>query len=145
MNRDQFDPSHVTEPARFIGAVFGLIFLGIGLTVIGFLWGAPFGAFGSPPLFFRIVGSLIALAFVTMGGGTAYAAISGKPQKQLMRGLAARRREQTESTDETRPPQSGSLGYSCDNCGAPLDSSADVSPRGDVKCAHCNRWFNVHA
>ena len=52
---DQFpNPGLGEGPGRFIGAVFGLVFFGIGLTVIGFLWGAPFGEFGSPPLVFRI-------------------------------------------------------------------------------------------
>lgn len=145
MDPDEFDPSHITGPARFMGAVFGLVFLGIGVTVIVSLWGTPFGAFGSPPLFFRVFGSLIAVAFVAAGGGTAYAAIFGKPQQRLMRQLMARRRELMKTGREapSQPPTKG--GYSCDSCGAPLDSNADVSPHGDVKCAHCDRWFNVHA
>ena len=142
---EQFEPSHDSGGGRIVGAVFGLIFLGIGLTVIVFLWGAPFGEFGSPPLFFRIMGSFIALAFVTMGGGTAYAAITGKPRKHMIRQFAARRRELMRANRETPPRPSVKDGYSCGNCGAALDSSADVSPHGDVKCAHCGRWFNVHA
>ena len=144
MEPDQFDPRHVTGPARFIGAVFGLIFFGIGLTVIGFLWTAPFGEFGSPPLFFRIVGSFISLAFVTMGGATAYAAIAGKPQKHLIRRFAGGRHESINANRELRSPMPVKDGCSCDNCGATLDSSAEVSPHGDVKCGHCDRWFNIH-
>ena len=141
MEPGQFDTSHVTGSARFIGAVFGLIFLGIGLTVIGFLWSAPFGEFGSPPLFFRIMGSFIALAFVTMGGATAYAAITGKLQKQ--HSLSHDARPQNGGLERSPAPVKD--GYSCDNCGATLDSSAEVSPHGDVKCDHCDRWFNIHA
>lgn len=144
MDPDQIDPTNVTGPARFIGAVFGLIFLGIGLTVIGFLWGAPFGQFGSPPLFFRVIGSFIALAFVAMGGGTAYAAMFGKPQKHLIRHLAARRSDRNDSGSETTPLPTPD-GYACDSCGAALTANADVSPHGDVKCDHCGRWFNIHA
>jgi hypothetical protein len=144
MDLDESDLSVVSGPARFVGAVFGLIFLGIGLTVIGALWAAP-GGFGAPPLIFRIVGSFIALGFVTMGGATAYAAISGKPQRHLMRKVAGRLHQRTPSHSAAPPLQTVKGGYACDNCGAALDSSADVSPHGDVKCAHCNRWFNVHA
>ena len=54
--------------------LIGLFPLGIGLTVLGGLWLAPFGEFHSPPLFFRIFGSIIALAFVTFGA----VALSGK-------------------------------------------------------------------
>lgn len=145
MDPDQFGPGYGSGPARFIRAVFGLIFLGIGLTVIGFLWGAPFGAFHSPPLFFRIMGSFIALAFVTVGGGTAYAAISGKTQQHVIRRFSARHRELMGSSRD-RPPQLPARdGYSCDNCGAGLGSDTEVSPHGDVKCEHCGRWFNIHA
>lgn len=145
MDPDQFDPNNLPGLPRFIGGVFGLVFLGIGLTVIGFLWSAPFGAFHSPPLVFRVFGSFIALAFVAVGGGTAYAAIFGKPQQRFMQQVMAMRREQMKTGRDaaSKPPTQG--GYSCDSCGAPLDSSADVSPHGDVKCAHCDRWFNVHA
>jgi DNA-directed RNA polymerase subunit RPC12/RpoP len=130
------NPNVGSGPGRFIGAVFGFVFLGIGVTVIGFLWSAPSGEFGSPPLVFRIFGSFIALAFVAMGGGIAYAAIFGKMPNQS-------HGDQRLSNADSESISRG--GYSCDNCGAGLDSSAEVSPRGDVKCAHCGRWFNVHA
>ena len=51
--------------ARLVPFVFGLI----GVTVIVFLWSQPFGEFGSPPLFFRIFGSLIASVFILVGFG----------------------------------------------------------------------------
>lgn len=131
-----------SDPAagRFVGAVFGFVFLGIGLTVLGFLWGAPFGEFHSPPLFFRIFGSFIAIAFVAMGGGTAYAAITGKASPT---GRVSNMVKRNQSSGAVQPPPPAE-GYSCDSCGAPLSSEADVSPLGDVKCAHCDRWFNIH-
>jgi len=142
---DEFDPNNLPGMPRFIGGVFGLVFLGIGLTVIISLWSAPFGAFHSPPLFFRFFGSFIALAFVAVGGGTAYAAITGKPRQHMMQHLAAMRRAQMNARHDVQTPPPNKDGYSCDSCGAPLASDADVSPHGDVKCAHCDRWFNVHA
>ena len=64
----------VPPAGKFLGGVFGLIFAGIGLTVIVFLWGALRDGFGSPPLFFRVFGTFIALAFVAFGGTMAVGA-----------------------------------------------------------------------
>jgi hypothetical protein len=63
---------------RIIGGVFGFVFFGIGLTVIGFLWGAGFNELDSPPIFFRIFASLISLAFITIGGLTLLSAVMGR-------------------------------------------------------------------
>lgn len=145
MNDDSQNPNLNGGIGRLVGTVFGLIFLGIGLTVIGFLWGAPFGQFGSPPLFFRIVGSFIALAFVTMGGATAYGAFTGKVPNAATSRLGATQRENAAASTRPSADSSSREGYSCDRCGAPLTSSADVSPHGDVKCTHCDGWFNIHA
>ena len=145
MNSDPFEPQQGEGVGRFIGAVFGFVFFGIGVSVIGFLWSAPFGEFGSPPVFFRIFGSFIALAFVAMGGGTAYAAITGKANPAAGSGYRHTSRiiDLRNSRDESPEPPSRD-GYSCNSCGAPLDSNADVSPHGDVKCGHCDRWLNIH-
>ena len=145
MNEDLPNSNLGDGPGRFIGAVFGLVFLGIGLTVIGFLWLTPFDQFGSPPLFFRIFGSFIALAFVAVGGTTAYAAISGKVMNANTLRNSANLNQVNDSRPESPIAPPGKDGYKCDSCGAPLSTSADVSPHGDVKCSHCNRWFNVHA
>ena len=32
----------------------------------------------------------------------------------------------------------------CTACGARIQDASAVSPRGDVRCAYCNAWFNVH-
>ncbi|MCA9081995.1 MAG: hypothetical protein KDA58_15645, partial [Planctomycetaceae bacterium] len=52
--------------------VIGIVPLGIGITVIVFLWSQPFGEFHSPPLFFRIFGSFVALFFCLIGGGLVF-------------------------------------------------------------------------
>ena len=28
---------------------------------------------------------------------------------------------------------------------ADADGNCDVSPKGDVKCGYCRRWFNIHS
>jgi DNA-directed RNA polymerase subunit RPC12/RpoP len=113
--------------------LFGIIPLGIGLSVLGFLWLTPFNEFGSPPLFFRIFGSFIALAFVLVGGGMIAATFGAR-----IRGLPG----QGTTGPSMNAPAGG--GYQCAHCGATLGKEAEVSPHGDVKCAHCGRWFNIH-
>jgi hypothetical protein len=122
--------SPINGPQRFIGAVFGFIFFAIGVTVIGFLWTAQ--GFDAPPLFFKLVGSLISLGFITMGGTVCVSALKGQP---LSSGKAA--------ADE-QAPGAPAAGYVCPACGARLGEDADVSPRGDVKCGYCRKWFNIH-
>jgi len=34
--------------------------------------------------------------------------------------------------------------YACNHCNAILQSPDDISPSGDVKCHHCDQWFNVY-
>src|SRR5829696_6997430 len=118
--------------ARFIGAVFGLAFAGIGLTVILSLW---FGGMGDPPVFFKLFGSFIGTVFVAMGGGMAFSAITGRGMMAKPGGST------TASTTSTPPPSPGSpneaRGYTCPHCGGGLDRGADISPMGDVKCAFC--------
>jgi len=119
-------------PQRFIAAVFGFVFAAIGLTVIVFLWSSNPHEFGSPPLFFKIFGSLIAVIFVLVGGTLGVSALRAKPS------LAP----PAVGASTTTPRPAG--GYQCPHCAAPLGPKADVSPSGDVKCSFCGRWFNIH-
>ena len=118
---------------RFIGAVFGIAFAGIGLTIIVSLWS---GGMGDPPVFFKLVGSFMALIFVAVGGTMAVGAITGRGMMSAARPPGAA----TTPTSATSTPAA----YTCPHCGGGLDRNADVSPMGDVKCAFCGRWFNVH-
>jgi len=131
MNKPKDQVKNITTGSRLVGAVIGCVFAGIGLSFLGFLWSQPFGDFHSPPLFFRVIGSFIAIGFVTIGSITAYSAISG-------RGLQKTKLNNSTSVNST-------LGsYTCPKCNAPLSDKIDVSPHGDVKCVYCNGWFNIH-
>lgn len=129
--------------ARFIGAAFGLIFAGIGLTLIGFLWFGDDG-FGSPPLFFKVMGSFIALAFVIMGGTMAVSAFVAGSVLTKAQHVIKEANQHTAAQHASGAPQDSGRGYACPHCGGGLGENADVSPMGDTKCVFCGRWFNVH-
>ncbi|WP_145230773.1 hypothetical protein [Gimesia algae] len=133
MNELDNQQKNIAAGARFVGVVIGCVFAGIGLTVLGFMWSQPFGGFHSPPLFFRIFASFIAIPFVVIGGFTAYCALTGKGLKK-MRSKSFRSAMQDSSQGS----------YTCPKCNAPLSDNIDVSPHGDVKCGYCNSWFNIH-
>lgn len=123
----------ITTGARFVGAIIGCVFAGIGILVLGFLWLQPFGGIHSPPFFFRIFGSFIAIPFIAIGSFAAYSSIKAK-------GILSKTNfEQSESVS-TNPAGT----YTCPKCNAPLSDNIDVSPHGDVKCNYCNSWFNIH-
>ncbi len=126
--------------------LIGIVPLGVGLSVIAFAWSSPLGGFGAMPVFFRLFITFIALGFVLTGA----ALLSGQmtdPRRlraRLEQLRSALPPEMTQPNASGRPAGESSVGYSCPSCGAPLDDTADVSPHGDVRCTHCNRWFNVH-
>jgi len=128
----------VTAEAKLVGSVMGIAFGGIGLALLIFLWGSPFGKFGSPPLFFRVFGSFFGLVFCSVGVATVMGLIRGKRAQEDTASFT-RERGPSERDASSRP---GS--YSCHRCGAPMDPGTEVSPRGDVKCRYCNSWFNIH-
>ena len=137
---------------RFVGAAFGLGFLGIGLTVLCFLWSMSFSDFHSPPLVFRIFGSIIALLFVAVGGSLAWASLTKKADQgatawaELMKkagqDMPPNPSDGIGNAEGQAPPKP--VGYVCPKCGASLAKEVEVSPLGDVKCSFCGGWFNIH-
>jgi hypothetical protein len=125
-------PPPPNGPGRLLGAVFGIVFAGIGLAVIISLWSVR--GFGEPPMFFKLVGSFIAIAFVAFGAAFASAAFKRQPLPG-----------QTHDAPPSGAGPADEAGYKCPACGARLGDGADVSPRGDVKCGYCKQWFNIHA
>jgi hypothetical protein len=120
------------RPPLFI-LLFFSIFGFIGIAVIAFLWGSGNG-FGSPPLFFKVFGSLIALGFIAMGFGF--------PLSMLRRGKTVE--DPTARGLPSQPPPPGPpANLVCPACGANV-GKAEVSPSGDVKCSYCHGWWNIH-
>ena len=110
---------------RLIAGVFGAI----GLVVIVSLWTAD--GLGEPPLFFKLVGTLMASIFALVGGAGALGLEPPAPPIGSTRGAS-------------RAGPQGAAQLACTNCGAALEEGADVSPSGDVKCTYYQRWFNIH-
>ncbi len=121
-------PPRAPVGARLVAGVFGFVFAGIGLTVITSLWTER--GFGEPPLAAKLIGSLIALAFIAIGS--------------LFVGGAFGKGLPSVGTTTSGPASAEGAGYACPACGARLGADADVSPKGDVKCGYCRRWFNIH-
>lgn len=136
------DRTEVPAAAMLVMRVFGFAFGGIGVAVLCFLWGAPFGEFGSPPLFFRVFGSFIALPFIAFG----VAALFGKlmPTNRMRERLKDAQRQAAASAVEPAERSERAVNYQCPNCAAAIGKGADVSPLGDCKCPHCGKWFNIH-
>ena len=117
--------------------LFALIFMSmfgfIGLAVFIGIW---FGtARDFPPLFFKLIASFIAIAFMAVGFGTP---ISAWKDRHV---LDAAVQPETPVAEETDAPPT--RGYKCPNCGAGLGPQ-EVSPKGDVKCTYCQKWWNIH-
>ena len=121
---------------RVMLGIFGVVFGGAGLCFLGAIWSSESDFV---PTFAKLFISLVACAFVAFGGFMVFNAItSGK--------LSAPTIAMSGFDDPRSPlsPVASATNYVCPNCGAALGEKVDVSPMGDVKCAHCGRWFNVH-
>lgn len=141
------EPSKPSPGERVLVGAFGVCFGGVGVAVIAFMWGMSSGGFGSPPLFFRVVASLIAVPFVAFGATALNAAVTGRASSSLTAKARERAQRMLHQAEHAgiRDSQSGVRGsYACPHCAAPLGDGADVSPSGDVKCPYCRSWFNVH-
>jgi len=121
---------------KAIGIVFALIFGGIGVTVLIFMWGAPFDDFHSPPLFFRIFASFIAIGFVAFAAGMIHAVARGD--------TFVKNHPNDVERISSAPDRPAPGRYACPHCAAPLSKDAEVSPLGDTKCPHCGAWYNIH-
>jgi len=146
LNPDDHNLKPVEVAGRAVVVILGITFGGIGVALIGFLWTEH--GFGEPPTFFKIFGTLIALPFVAIGsiallGGLGMKSFALKsPEQSVAERLKAMRQEPPKTPRESHGPPTS---YTCPHCGAPLGTSSDASPHGDVKCRHCETWFNIYS
>ena len=108
-------PRAVSVAARAILVVFGIVFGGVGLAVIGFLWAR--SGFGESPTFFKVFGTLVALPFIAFGamfliGGLGLAKfarairrIAGGAAQRIEAGVAQCARRKCQPADELRLPR----------------------------------------
>jgi hypothetical protein len=130
----QIRPPQVPAASRVLIGVFGCVFGGAGLCMLALIWG---GESDFVPVPARLFGSLICVAFLAFGGFMVFGAIAG--------GKAISPSIDLPDAPAGAPSTSANpAGYHCPHCAAALGEKADVSPMGDVKCAFCGRWFNVH-
>ena len=131
----QLPTPRVPGPARALFGVFGLVFAGAGVCMLALIWSGEADFVPTPA---RLFGTLICLAPIAMGSFFVYGAIAGP--KAMSPSIDIPNSPESSGA----PPTTPAGGYVCPNCGAALGEKADVSPMGDVKCAFCGRWFNVH-
>ena len=117
-------PSGPPLTVRIFGVVFALIGASFAVGILSMRTAA-----GGPPLPFLAVGVLVCAAFVFLG-------ITVAIGRSHRRGFTP--------PPSVNPDLSAPGAYACPSCGAALGKDADVSPHGDVRCAYCERWFNVH-
>ena len=137
----QIRPPNIGAGPRILLGVFGCVFAGAGLCMLALIWG---GESDFVPVPARLFGSLICVAFLAIGGFVAINAIVGGKLMSPRLDVPDLPDLPDGSADATGRPPASIAGYVCPNCGATLGEKADVSPMGDVKCAFCGRWFNVH-
>lgn len=127
---------------RIVAGIIGATFGGIGLTVLISQWAIPFHSFHSPPLFFRLFASFISLPFIAVGGAGVFTLLTGISTGPKNSAAKMRDTMHTMMSQQLKTPKTGTLRQDCPNCGAPR-GHIEVSPSGDVKCPHCNAWYNV--
>jgi hypothetical protein len=122
--------------------IFMMLFISmfgfVGVAVLIFLWAPSSDGFGAPPLFFRMFGSLIAIAFMAMGFGLPISALLARSESASATADPADTAVSQSSSSESQ------AGYRCPHCGAGLGQGEEVSPKGDVKCNYCQKWWNIH-
>ena len=54
---------------------------------------------------------------------------------------AEKRRRALDIVSQQSP---GTLAHKCRNCGATVDSTAELSADGKVRCNYCNQWSSIY-
>ena len=97
-----------------------------------------------------MIGTSFAAVFIFLVGGVIFLGVvttflrNRKIMNQVTEEVFRQARPPARSGSPSSGNQNESGEYSCDNCGASLDSETEISPSGDFKCRYCNSWSNVN-
>ena len=114
-----------------------LVPIGVGTTVLWFMWIGSDNGFGAPPVFFKVFASFIALGFIGFGLVPLLA-------MRALRGGVGDLSDTLRGLSENQSNSGRAKNYICPHCSAPLEDPAAVPPSGDVQCSFCHGWFNIN-
>jgi DNA-directed RNA polymerase subunit RPC12/RpoP len=137
---------------RHVYLVMGLSMIGLAAVTVFFYVKTLRNSGASVDLTFRLVPLGVALVGFLLGIAWVRSALSlfrlGDFENPLeaIQWSARDSKSESESSEservETEKPARDT--YQCTACGARIQDASEVSPRGDIRCAYCNVWFNVH-
>lgn len=93
------------------------------------------GLFIIVPIFIMVVFALVfTKVFRSFMGPNNISGLIDRAMRQLDQGLQQKVRD---------PAKKERINLNCRNCGAENNKAVDISPSGDMKCLHCDTWFNI--
>ncbi len=67
---------------------------------------------------------------------------AGAQQESAKQSAHAEKKRKALELVAQQPP--GSPAFKCHGCGATVDSTAELSPDGRVRCNYCNQWTSIY-
>jgi len=71
-------------------------------------------------------------------------ALKDSGQNQHEAGQAAHVEKKRKALELLAQQPPGSPAFKCRGCGATVDSTAELSPDGRVRCNYCNQWTSIY-
>jgi lipopolysaccharide biosynthesis regulator YciM len=101
-------------------------------------------AFNTLLLVFGIVfgGAILVFAFVAFGASMLFRRNVKTILEASEQAMEAENRRKVLDVVSQLPP--GTPAYKCKACGATVDSTAELSADGRVRCNYCNQWTSIY-
>ena len=95
---------------------------------------------------FTIVPIFIAICAIFVFGGVITTFIAAMRHRNTINRMTQDVIDQSpaKSPSPASETRANSQNFSCQQCGAALNSETEISPSGDFKCGYCNSWSNVN-
>ena len=110
-----------------------------------------FTHFGIPfmNVFFIIFGVILLLAFVMIAATSGVMAFNisrlfNRLASQAENADAAHAEKKRRALDIVAKQPPGAPAFKCKACGATVDSTAELSADGKVRCNYCNQWTSIY-